>query len=143
MFQGESLNMPNKNGFMEELQARLPGLNGTEALGWASAAVKHLAQYLDARGREELAKYLPPSLVPVAQEATKVAELFGKEQPGDFFLMATIDAGAPPSKEGARHTLASVLATIRDHIPARPAEEIAKALPSEIAELWGGEAVAG
>ena len=143
MFQGEVFNMSDRNGFLEELQARLPGLNGTEALGWASAAVKHLAQYLDAGGREELAKHLPPSLLPVAQEATKVAELFGKENPGDFFVMATIDAGAPPSKEGARRTLANVLAAIREHIPDRPAQEIEKRLPSEIAELWGVEAVAG
>ncbi len=143
MFQGETFNMSNRNGFLQELQARLPGLNETEALGWASAAVKHLAQYLDAHEREELAKHLPLSLVPVAQEATKVAELFGEEQPGDFFLMATIDAGAPPSKEGARPTLATVLATIREHLPERSAEEIEKALPSDIAELWGGEAAAG
>lgn len=143
MFQGETFDMPDKNGFLEELQTRLPGLNDTEALGWASAAVKHVAQYLDASGREELAKHLPPSLVPVVHEATKVAELFGKEKPGDFFLMATIDAGAPPSKEGARHTLATVLATIRERIPDRPAQEIEKDLPSEIAELWSAEAAAG
>jgi len=142
MFQGETKNMANKNGFVDELQAQLPGLSGTQALGWASAAVKHLAQYLDASGREELAKYLPPSLVPVAEEAAKVVELFGNEKPGDFFLMATIDAGAPPSKAGARRTLATVLATIRKHIPDRPAAEIEKALPGEIAELWGAEALA-
>ena len=143
MFQGETFDMSNKNGFLQELQARLPGLNEAEALGWASAAVKHLAQYLDAREREELAKHLPPSLVPVAQEATKVAELFGEEQPGEFFVMATIDAGAPPSKKGTRHTLANVLAAIREYIPDRSAQEIGKGLPSEIAELWGAEAAAG
>lgn len=143
MFEGEMHNMSDKNGFVRELQARLPELNDTEALGWAAAAVKHLAQYLDAERREELAKHLPSSLVRVANEATKVADLFGKEKPGDFFVMATMDAGAPPAKEGARYTLATVLAAIRRRIPDQPAKEIEGDLPSEVAELWGVEAVAG
>lgn len=139
MFQGEKAKMPNNNSFIEELQARLPGLNALQALGWASATVKHLAQYLDASGREQLAKYLPPTLVPIAQEGNKLAELFGNEKPGDFFLMSTLDAGAPPSKKGARHTLATVLAVIRRCIPEQPAREIAKGLPSDVADLWGTE----
>ncbi|MGD0075942.1 MAG: DUF2267 domain-containing protein [Candidatus Binataceae bacterium] len=143
MFEGEVHNMSDKNGFLKELQVRLPELNDTEALGWASAAVKHLAQYLDHGKREELAKYLPSSLVQVANEATRVADLFGKEKPGDFFVMATRDAGAPPAKEGARYTLVTVLAAIRKRMPDQPAKEIEGDLPSEVAELWGGEPVAG
>jgi len=128
--------MSNKNGFVEELQARLPGLNGEQAMGWAAAVVKHLAQALDDPEREELERYLPPNLTPVVEQGTKVAELFGKENPGDFFVMATLDAGAPPSEKGARETLANVLAAIRKRIPQQPAEEIAKKLPEDIAELW-------
>jgi len=127
----------NTNGFIGELQARLPGLNGTQALGWASATVKHLAQYLDANGRAELARHLPSHLIPIAQEASRLADLLGNEKPGDFFLMATMDAGAPPSSHGTRDTLANVMAVIRKCIPDGSAQTIARGLPLEVAQLWG------
>jgi hypothetical protein len=137
MLESETTAGKNGSGFIGELQARLPGLNGTQALGWASAAVKHLAQYLDAHGREELARHLPSHLIPAAQEAGRLADLFGSEKPGDFFLMATMDAGAPPSSHGTRDTLANVMAAIRKCIPDGSAQTIAKGLPSEVAQLWG------
>jgi len=76
----------------------------------------------------------------VSQNFCGPQALFGNEKPGDFFLMATIDAAAPPSKQGSRATLANVLAAIRHHIPELPTQEIAKGLPEEVAELWSNDA---
>lgn len=142
MSQREGAKILNNNSFLDELQARLPGLNALQALGWASATVKHLTQYLDASGREHLAKYLPPTLIPIAQEAKKLAELLGNERPGDFFVMSALDAGSPPSKKGTRDTLATVMAVIRRCIPEQPAREIAKALPGDVAALWDAHPLA-
>lgn len=132
----EATRAASQNGFLENLQERLPGLDSKQVRGWASAAVKHLAQYLDDRQRRELAEFLPPGLVPVAEEAERVVKLFGKEQPGDFFVVVTGDAQAPPSEEGTRETLAAVIAALRERIPHPQAEDIEKDLPEEIADIW-------
>ena len=132
----EALKAASQNGFWDKLQERLPGLDLKEVRGWASAAVKHLAQYLDDRQRGELAKFLPPGLVPVVEEAERVVKLFGKERPGDFFVVVTGDAGAPPSEEGALETITTVIAALRERIPKPQVEDIEKGLPEEIAEIW-------
>jgi len=132
--------MSKQKELLEKLQARLPGLDGEQAFRWAAAAVKHLTQSLDENERQELTRHLPASLASAAEEGTRVVRLFGKERAGDFFVVVTREAGAPPSKEGARPTLANVLATVRSYVPERPAEEIERGLPSDIAELWRSEA---
>lgn len=132
----EALKAASQNGFLDKLQERLPGLDRKQVRGWASAAVKHLAQYLDDRQRKELAEFLPPGLTPVAEEAERVVKLFGKERPGDFFVVVTGDAGAPPTEEGALETLAKVIATLREGIPKPQLEDIEKGLPEKIADIW-------
>ncbi len=82
----ETIKAVTQNGFLEELQERLPGLDRNQVSGWASAVVNYLTQYLDDRQRRELAEFLPPGLVPVAEERERVVKLFDKEQPGDFFV---------------------------------------------------------
>jgi len=132
----EALKAASQNGFLDKLQERLPGLDRKQVRGWASAAVKHLAQGLDDRQRKELAEFLPPGLIPVAEEAERVVKLFGKERPGDFFVVVTGDAGAPPAEEGSLETLAAVIATLRECIPKPQLEDIEKGLPQEIADIW-------
>lgn len=130
----EAIKPVTQNGFLEELQERLPGLDRNQVSGWASAVVKHLTQYLDDRQRQELKDYLPSGLVAVAEEGERVVKLFGKERPGDFFVVVTRDAGASPPT--LLETLATVIAALRERIPQPQAEDIEKDLPEEIADIW-------
>ncbi len=130
----EALKAVSQNGFLEKLQEQLPGLDRNQVQGWASAVVKHLTQHLDERQRRELAEFLPPALVSVAEEGERVAELFGKERPGDFFVVVTRDAGAEPPT--LLKTMATVMAALRERIPNPQREDIEKNLPEEIADIW-------
>jgi len=132
----EAIKAVIQNGFLEELQERLPGLDRNQVRGWASAVVKHLTQHLDDRQRRELAEFLPPALVPVAEEGERVVNLFGKERPGDFFVVVTRDAGAAPPT--LLETLATVIAALRERIPKPQREDIERNLPEEIADIWRG-----
>jgi len=126
----------SENEFISKLKERLPGLNDERALAWAAAAIKHLAQNLDDRQRNELVNDLPPKCRALVLHEGEVVKLLGKESPTDFFVDVTEDAGWKASELGARKTVVNALSVVREHIPSDQALDIERDLPPNVAEIW-------
>lgn len=126
----------SENEFIAKLKERLPGLNDERALAWVAAAIKHLAQNLDDRQRNELVNDLPPKCKDLVLHEGEVVKLLGKEPPTDFFVVVTEDAGWEPSQLGSRKTVVNALSVVREHIPSDQASDIERDLPPNVAEIW-------
>jgi hypothetical protein len=125
-----------ENEFISKLKERLPGLNDERALAWAAAAIKHLAQNLDDRQRNELLNALHPKCKALVLHEGEIVKLFGKETPSDFFVDVTEDAGSKPSELGGRKTVVNALSVVREHLPSDQALDIERDLPPSVAEIW-------
>lgn len=126
----------SENEFIAKLKERLPGLNDERALAWVAASIKHLAQNLDDRQRNELVDNLPPKCRALVLHEGEVVKLLGKEAATDFFVDVTEDAGREPSRLGSRKTIVNALSVVREHILPDQASDIERNLPPNVAEIW-------